>query len=110
MKVLRPNNYIVLAIILLACGVGTGTTAQANVCTEEINRIAHSLAALGPSADEGRRAISHRQPTPSSVTKARHKELTKYRSDQRYLRRARQANEEGDTKGCLKAVRQLRKS
>ena len=95
------------------CGLATalvGTlgegSAWAGPCTDEIERLAAAVQALG--SGSGHQSPSGvrlgRQPTQASVAKARRDAIADRKHHQQVLQRARAADTSGDRAGCVKAL------
>ena len=93
--------------LLATALVGTlgGGSAWAGPCTDEINRFAAAVQALGSgSGHQSPSARLDRQPTPDSVAKARREAMAEREHHRQILQRARAADARGDYAGCLKAL------
>ncbi len=90
----------------------------AGPCSSEIDRLQSGVDALiaatavgGPAGRESTAAMTHRQPTPSSIAaaEARLKEGARTERAKAAMARARAADRAGDTSACQRALADVRR-
>lgn len=106
----------ILAATLLTIGAMAlpNCTAHAGPCATEIAQLEAAMDALAPNnmesgtAHQSRDANLHRQPTPDSVARGQEDASADERHDRALLSRARTLDEQGDERGCRKALTAVR--
>ena|SRR6516162_8391268 len=100
-------------IIMLSAGVVAASTigSQAGPCSAEIYATLKAKAADGPTLQESREALLHRQPTPGSIAAAESRLGTAspqmIDAIMRGLARAHEADRTGDLNACRRALSEM---